>query len=102
MKKLIFISALAFGCCSAFIPVTSYAQASKMDNKMMKDGTVKMVSGKMMVMKGGNWVPMDHTMTMPNGTKVMTDGSVMTKAGKKDMLKEGDCVKPDGMVSRKM
>ena len=102
MKKLIFVSALSLFTCSAFIPATSYAQSTMKSDKAPKDGSVKMVGGKMMVAKGGNWVAMTKTMTMSNGSSVMTDGTVMAKDGKKSMLKEGDCMKPDGMMAKKM
>ena len=100
MKKLILLSALAFSF-SAFIPASTNAQAmeqKKMDK--MKDGSVMMKDNKMMVMKGGNWVPMDKDMTMTNGTKVSTDGTVTMKDGTKKTLANGDCVKPDGMIHK--
>jgi hypothetical protein len=68
---------------------------------MDKDGTAKMVNGKMMVMTNGAWTAMTETKTMSDGTKVMTNGTVMTKDGKTKMLKEGDCVKPDGTCKKK-
>jgi hypothetical protein len=105
MKKLI----LSLACCCAlslatFTPVASYAHSSSQhDPKMMdKDGTVKMVNGKMMIMTKDSWKPMASARTMSNGTKVMTNGMVMMKNGKKEMLKDGDIVKPDGAIKKKM
>ncbi|MDB5282205.1 MAG: hypothetical protein JWO06_1280 [Bacteroidota bacterium] len=102
MKKLIAIAAC---CCvlsaATVMPVVSYAQESKMDSKMKdKDGSAKMVDGKMMLMKNGSWTAMTSDVTMGNGTKVKTDGTVVMKDGKTKTLKNGDCVKPDGMVKK--
>lgn len=102
MKKLIIIAGLAL-CSSAFIPATIHAQTME-DKKMdkMKDGTVMMKDGKMMEMKGGKWEAQTAEKTMSNGTKVMTDGTVVMKDGTKKSLANGECVKPDGMIHKKM
>jgi uncharacterized protein YdeI (BOF family) len=74
MKKLI-ILATVFAistCCFAQEKTDSKMDAptTKMDKMSKKDG-VMMKDGKMMVMKGGTTMEMDHDMTMSNGTMVM-------------------------------
>ena len=103
MKNLI----VSLACCSmlalaTFSPVASFAQGTTSDSKMMKDkdGSAKMVDGKMMMMKNGSWVAMTSEVTMTNGTKVKTDGTVVMKDGKTKKLKNGECVKSDGMMKK--
>ena len=103
MKKLI----INLACCSmlslaAFTPVVLPAQGTATNSKMMKDkdGSAKMVDGKMMLMKNGSWVAMASDVTMINGTKVKTDGTVVMKDGKTKKLKNGECVKSDGTMKK--
>ena len=75
-----------------------------MKHGMKHEDCMMMKDGKMMVMKGGNWVAMEKEMTCKNGEKVMTDGTVMKKDGKKMMLKEGEGIDMEGkmMDAKKM
>lgn len=83
MKKVL-ILAVAF-----MVGSSAFAQ-DKMDSKMehstakmhgkMKD-CVMMEGGKIMVMKGGSTMAMEHDMKMANGSTVMTDGTVKVKDG---------------------
>ena len=66
----------------------------------MKKDCIMMKDGKMMVMKGGNVMPMDSDMTMPNGTMVMKDGSYMMKDGPKMMFKEGEKMDMNGKMMK--
>jgi hypothetical protein len=77
---------------------------NEMKHDMKHEGCMVMKDGKMMVMKGSNWMPMEKEMTCKNGEKVMTDGTVMKKDGKKMMLKEGEGIDMDGkmMDAKKM
>lgn len=66
--------------------------AIDMDGVMMSDG-------KMVMMKGGKpAVPMDHEMTMSDGTKVETDGTVKSKDGKVSHLRNEQMIMMDGHV----
>jgi len=66
--------------------------AADMSGVMMKDG-------KMMMMKDGQAAgPMDHDMTMPDGTKVMTNGMVKMKDGKEMHMKDGQMMMMDGKM----
>ena len=103
MKNLI----TGLACCgmlslATVTPTPSFAQATTTDSKMMKDkdGSAKMVNGKMMVMKGGSWTAMTSDVTMTDGSKVKTDGTVVMKNGKTQTLKNGQCVKPDGTMKK--
>ena len=90
-------------CCSVFMPATIHAQTMEKEHMdKMKDGSVMMKDGKMMEMKDGNWVAQAGDKTMTNGARVMTNGTVVMKDGTKKMLTNGDCVKPDGMMHKKM
>lgn len=99
MKKLLTI--LAFLVCATSLSAQEKQKESK--EKMTHHATamkdcVMMEDGKMMVMKGGESMPMDQDMTLSNGTMVMKDGKVMMKNGKSKMLKNGDCVYMDGKM----
>ncbi|MHA4806914.1 DUF6799 domain-containing protein [Flavitalea flava] len=78
-----------------------FAQDNKMDtmSHKMKD-CVMMKDGKMMEMKAGKTMVMDHDMTMTNGTMVMKDGTCKMKNGKTMMLKEGDCMYMNGKTKK--
>ena len=72
--------------------VTPITHAAEMAGVMMKDG-------KMMMMKDGKAAgPMDHEMTMSNGTKVMTDGTMMMKDGSQMHMKDGQMMMMDGKM----
>jgi hypothetical protein len=75
-------------------PLASRLMAAEMSGVMMKDG-------KMMMMKDGKPMgPMDHEMTMSNGTKVMTNGMVKMKNGKERMMKNGQMMTMDGKMMK--
>jgi hypothetical protein len=58
---------------------------------------VMMHDGKMMMMKDGKpTTPMNHSMTMSNGTTVMNDGTVRMKDGTEMHMKDGEMVMMDG------
>ena len=60
---------------------------------------VMMVNGKMMMMKDGKATgPMDHEMTMTDGSMVMPDGTMKMKDGKEMRLKEGQMMTTDGKM----
>lgn len=50
---------------------------------MMKDG-------KMVVVRGGETMPMKEEMTMSDGTKVMPNGQVLMANGTARMMQEGE------------
>ena len=60
---------------------------------------VMMQGGKMMMMMDGKAAgPMDHEMTMSDGTKVMADGTVKMKDGKEMHMKDGQMMMMDGKI----
>ena len=60
---------------------------------------VMMQDGKMMRMTDGKATgPMDHEMTMSDGTKVMPDGMVQRKDGKAMHMKDGQMMLMDGKM----
>jgi hypothetical protein len=60
---------------------------------------VMMHDGEMMMMKDGKaTTPMEHSMTMSNGTTVMNDGTVTMKDGTKTHMKEGQMMMMDGHI----
>jgi Domain of unknown function (DUF6799) len=66
--------------------------AAEIAGVMMKDG-------KMMMMKDGKATgPMDHDMTMSNGTKVMTDGTMIMKDGSQMHMKDGQMMMMEGKM----
>ena len=72
--------------------LASSVVAAEMAGVMMKDG-------KMMMMKDGKMMgPMDHEMTMSNGTKMMMDGKIMMKDGKEMRMKENQMMTMDGKM----
>jgi len=68
-------------------------EAAEMVGVMMKDGKM------MMMMKDGKATgPMDHQMTMTDGSMVMPDGTLKMKDGMTMRVKEGQMVTMDGKV----
>ncbi len=57
-----------------------------------------MNGGKMMVMENGTCKPLDHKMTMKNGTTCSPDGQCIKRNGKKVKMKEGQCMNMKGKV----
>ncbi|MDQ6608853.1 MAG: hypothetical protein M3Y85_03430 [Bacteroidota bacterium] len=99
MKRLLII-AVSFLLASALKAQDKMhsKMATKMSHSKQKDCVI-MEDGKMMQMKDGKTMMMDHDMKMTNGTMVMTDGSVKMKNGKMSKLKEGDCVMMNGKMT---
>ena len=72
--------------------IASRLLAAEMAGVMMKDG-------KMMMMKDGKATgPMEHEMTMGDGTKVMMDGMMKMKDGKEMHMKDGQMMMMDGKM----
>ena len=65
----------------------------------MKD-CLMMMNGKVMVMKGGQHMPLNKQVTLPNGTVVMPDGTVKMTDGTTRMLKNDECVYMDGTLGK--
>ena len=78
---------------AAFLAVSFSASrlvAAETSGVMMKDG-------RMMLMRNGRATgPMEHDMTMGDGTRIMMDGAVMMKDGKEMHMKDGQIMMPDG------
>ena len=72
--------------------LASRLMAAEMGGVMMKDGKM------MMMMDGKATGPMDHDMTMSDGTKVMTNGMVKMKDGKEMHMKDGQMMMMDGKM----
>ena len=70
----------------------SRLMAAEMNGVMMKDGKM------MMMMDGKATGPMEHEMTMSDGSKVMTDGMVKMKDGKEMHMKDGMMMMMDGKM----
>ena len=71
---------------------TSRLMAAEMNGVMMQ-------GGKMMKMMDGKTAgPMDHEMTMSDGTKVMADGTVKMKDVKEMHMKDGQMMMMDGKI----
>lgn len=63
---------------------------------------VMMHGGKMMMMKAGHPItPMDHEVTMSDGTKVEVDGTVKPKDGQIFHLQDGETILRDGHLMMK-
>ncbi|HEY6419865.1 MAG TPA: DUF6799 domain-containing protein [Candidatus Binataceae bacterium] len=83
---------LSLGIAIAIIAVPSVAIAADMDGVMMS-------GGKMMMMKMGKPAgPMDHEMTMSDGTRVLLDGTVKFKYGPDTHLHDGQMIMMDGHI----
>ncbi len=127
MKKILSIAAMLIVSATAFSQTDSMMNKSGQDsaggmqgNRMMNDSMhqgmngmqkgmhgmgkmkdcVMMHDGKVMVMKGGQHMPLDQQMTLPNGTTVMTDGTVKMADGTTKMLKDGECIYMDGTMGK--
>jgi hypothetical protein len=62
---------------------------------------VMMYGGKMMMMKAGHpATPMDHEVTMSDGTKVEVDGTVKSNDGKIFHLQNGEMIMMDGHLMK--
>ena len=68
----------------------SRLMAAEMAGVMMKDGHMEMMKD------GKSTGPMEHEMTMGDGTKVMPDGTMKMKDGKEMHMKDGQMIMMDG------
>ena len=82
---------LYLGLCR-LIRVDSSMKASLSDGVIMRDGQIKLV-------KNGNVIPLDHTLTMSNGTVVMNNGIISHKNGTKLNLTEGQHMDMAGIIT---
>jgi hypothetical protein len=119
MKKLFMIAAvaLAFTACTDEKKTETTGVTDTSSNALMNDakatdstamnsdnnmtianGDIMMKSGKMMIMKDGNWVEMKETTITANGARVMTNGVVMTRDGNKIQLTDGGMVHNNGDI----
>jgi hypothetical protein len=87
--RVVALTAVVLVCASLF---ASRLMAAEMNGVMMKDGKM------MMMMDGKASGPMDHDITMSDGTKVMKDGMVKMKDGKEMPMKEGRIMMMDGKM----
>ena len=87
--RVVTLAALAILFAS---PLTSRLMAAEMAGVMMKDGKM------MMMMDGKAAGPMEHEMTMSDGTKVMMNGMVKMKDGKEMHMKDGQMMMMDGKM----
>jgi hypothetical protein len=87
--RVVALTAVVLVCASLF---ASRLMAAEMNGVMMKDGKM------MMMMDGKASGPMDHDITMSDGTKVMKDGMVKMKDGKEMHMKEGQIMMMDGKM----
>jgi hypothetical protein len=72
--------------------VAAPSAAADMDGVMMS-------GGKMMMMKMGKPAgPMEHEMTMSDGTRVTLDGTVRAKDGTEKHLRDGQMIMMDGHI----
>ena len=97
MKKLIGLLLIAGICSTAAIAqdhTTTGAQHDKKEGKSY----VKMIDGKVMVVKDGNISALDKDLILPNGTTVSTTGTIKLADGTTTQLKDGDKVNMDGKV----
>jgi hypothetical protein len=87
--RVIVLTAVVVLCASL---LASRLMAAEMNGVMMKEGKM------MMMMDGKAAGPMDHDMTLSDGTKVMKDGMVKMKDGKEMPMKEGQMLMMDGKM----
>jgi len=87
--RVVALTAVVLLCASLF---ASRLMAAEMSGVMMKDGKM------MMMMDGKATGPMDHDMSMSDGTKVMKDGMVKMKDGKEMHMKDGQMMMMDGKM----
>ena len=87
--RVVALTVVVVLCASLF---ASRLMAAEMNGVMMKDGKM------MMMMDGKAAGPMDHDMTLSDGTKVMKDGMVKMKDGKEMPMKEGQMLMMDGKM----
>jgi len=118
MKKILFLAVILVIAGTAFAQTTDTTMRdttgmNMMHDSMMQSGMngmhgmggkmkdcIMMMNGKVMVMKGGQHMPLNKQMTLPNGTVVMPDGTVKMADGTTRMLKNEECVYMDGTMGK--
>lgn len=65
----------------------------------MKNDSVMMKDGKIVIVRNGKLFPMDLDMTMTDGTKVTTKGSVLRPDGTVHQMQEGEIINKTGEIS---
>ena len=83
---------IAFAIAAGFAAAVA-SNAGDMDG-------VKMSAGRMIVVKGDTRTPLDHEMTMANGTKVEPDGTINFTDGQRTQLENGQMIMHDGHIMR--
>ena len=106
MKKLIGMLALSFATFACFSQDSiKMKDAGMQDTASMSSSTkmkdcLMMKDGQMMVVKGGQKMAMNRTMTLNNGTTVMQDGTVTMTSGDTKKLKDGQWIGMDGKIGK--
>lgn len=60
-----------------------------------------MLGGRMVMVEGGKpGTPLDHQMSLGNGSTLSPDGTVRTQEGNQIHLQNGDSIMPDGHIMR--
>jgi len=59
---------------------------------------VLMRDGKIIVLRGGEEMPMEEEMTMSDGTKVNPNGQIIMANGTARMMAEGETISMDGQM----
>jgi|GEM_PF-1394400 hypothetical protein len=60
---------------------------------------VLMRDGKIIVLRGGEEMPMEEEMTMSDGTKVNPNGQIIMANGTARMMAEGETISMDGQMA---
>lgn len=71
------------------------------DGMTMKQDSVMMKDGKMIIMKDGKTSPMVEDVTLENGTKVMVDGTIVLKDATVMKMGEDDVILMTGKMDKK-
>lgn len=113
MKKILCFAAMLLFASFAFAQTDTTMQDTTglrtMHDSMMHQGMkgmhkmkdcMMMRNGKVVVMKGGQTMPLDQQMTLPNGTVVMPNGTVKMTDGTTRMLKNDECIYMDGTMGK--
>ena len=70
----------------------TFSASADMDGLMMSGGKVVIVH------MGKPAAPMEHEMTMSDGSTLKPDGTVLRKDGTEARLQQGDAIMPDGHI----
>ena len=66
----------------------------------MQGDQVTMKDGKMMVVRNGEFMPMEREVTLADGTRVMPNGQVLMANGTARMMREGETMTMDRETDR--